>query len=226
MTVAPMIDAVEIARRIDAIRERVVLASRGRPVEIVAVTKGFGREAVDAAIEAGITAIGENYAQELLAKVTAGVGVAARWHFIGAVQRNKVAGLAPHVSMWQTVDRTAVAEAIARHAPGASALIQINLSGDPRRPGCEWSDAADLLGAARAAGLDVRGLMGVGPGGSPEASRGPFSALAALARDLDLPEVSMGMTDDLEVAIEEGSTMVRVGTAIFGPRPSVADLRR
>ena len=105
-------------------------------------------------------------------------------------------------------------------------LVQVNLAGTPDRAGCSWEEAPAIVEAARVAGLTMRGLMGVGPEGGPEAARRPFRRLAALAADLGLAEVSMGMTDDLDVAVEEGSTMVRLGTALFGPRPKVDDLRR
>lgn len=224
MTVSATVD---VARRLQEVRERIARVAAGRRVEIVAVTKGFPPVVVDSAVAAGITEVGENYAQELLSKVAAGAGgPSVRWHFIGAVQRNKIAGLAPHVALWQAVDRASVADAIARHAPGAPVLIQVNLSGDAARAGCSWADAPELVAAARRAGLDVRGLMGVGPEGPPEESRPAFAALAELGRRLDLAELSMGMTGDLEVAVAEGSTMVRVGTALFGPRPSAGDLQR
>jgi hypothetical protein len=224
---ASAVDAGEIAHRVAAVRRRIDEISGGRAVRLVAIAKGFGSDYVDAAVAAGVTLIGENYAQELLQKAAAGAGgMGVRWHFIGAIQRNKVAHLAPFVSVWQTVDRPAVAEAIASHSPGASALVQVNLTGDAARSGCSWSDAPAMVEAARDAGLEVRGLMGIGPAGDPEASREPFAALAAMARRLGLPDVSMGMSGDYEVAVAEGSTMVRLGTALFGPRTRSDDLRR
>jgi pyridoxal phosphate enzyme (YggS family) len=216
--------AAGIADRLSEIRARIAAVSGGRSVEIVAVTKGFGPEAVEAALGAGLTAVGENYAQELLAKADALSG--AQCHFIGAVQRNKVRVISGLVACWQTVDRLPVAAAISRHAPGAAVLVQVNLSDDPARAGCAWDETAGLVTSARDLGLDVRGLMGVGPAGGPEAARPGFAALAAKSRELGLAEVSMGMSDDLEVAVAEGSTMVRLGTALFGPRPDRRDLRR
>ena len=215
----------EVAARVAAVRERIDAVAAGRAVRIVAVTKGFGADAVDAAVAAGVTDIGENYAQELTAKASAGAGGgAARWHFIGAVQRNKVAHLAPFVAVWQTVDRTAVAEAIARHSPGATALVQVNLTGAAQRAGCGWDDVDAVVGAARRAGLTVTGLMGIGPEGPPVPEL--FRRLAGTAAHLGLGEVSMGMSGDYEAAVAEGSTMVRLGTVLFGPRPAPADLRR
>jgi pyridoxal phosphate enzyme (YggS family) len=214
-----------VAARLAEVRARIAALATGRAVRIVAVTKGFGADAVDAAVAAGITDIGENYAQELVAKASGGAGGgAARWHFIGAVQRNKVAHLAPFVAVWQTVDRPAVADAIARHSPGATALVQVNLTGATQRAGCEWDDVDAVVGAARRAGLTVVGLMGIGPEGAPD--RALFRRLSGDAARLGLAEVSMGMSADYEEAVAEGSTMVRLGTVLFGPRPAPADLRR
>lgn len=223
----PTVDAAAVAERLADVRRRIDRVAGDRAVRVVAVTKGFGSDAVDAAVAAGITAIGENFAHELEAKAGAGAGgTAVRWHFIGAIQRNKIPGLAPFVSVWHTVDRPAAVDAVARHSPGAAAFVQVNLSGDPTRPGCSWSDAPEMVAAARASGLTMRGLMGVGPAGPPEASREPFEALAALARRLGLPEVSMGMSGDFETAVAAGSTIVRLGTVLFGPRHRADDLRR
>lgn len=214
-----------VAGRVAEVRARIAAVAGGRAVRVVAVTKGFGADAVDAAVAAGVSEIGENYAQELTAKASAGAGGgAARWHFIGAVQRNKVAHLAPFVAVWQTVDRAAVAEAIARHSPGATALVQVNLTGAAQRAGCAWDDVDAVVGASRRAGLTVVGLMGIGPEGPPEPAL--FRRLATAAAGLGLSEVSMGMSGDYEVAVAEGSTMVRLGTVLFGPRPVPPDLRR
>jgi len=221
------VDAAAVAERVDRVRRRVDSLAVAGPVRIVAVTKGFGADAVDAAVAAGLTSVGENYAQELVAKAGAGAGgPSVRWHFIGGIQRNKVAHLAPFVALWQSVDRPAVADAIARHSPGAAVLVQVNLTGEVGRAGCRWSDTPDLVECARSAGLDVRGLMGIGPVGAPDAGREVFTALAAEARRLGLAEVSMGMSDDFETAIASGSTMIRLGTVLFGPRPRRDDLRR
>jgi uncharacterized pyridoxal phosphate-containing UPF0001 family protein len=193
----------------------------GAAVTIVAVTKGFGPEAAQAAVGAGLGDVGENYAQELLAKQA--VTPSARWHFLGHVQRNKVGKLAPHVHLWQSVDSLDVGEAISRYAPAASVLVQVNLSGLPQRNGCGWEAAPPLVDGLRGLGLDVRGLMGVAGPGDPRPS---FHRLRTLAVDLDLTVVSMGMSGDYLVAVEEGSTMVRLGTALFGPRPDLGHLRR
>jgi len=222
---AGAVDAGAVAGRVAAIRARLAELVPERSVRIVAVTKGFGDDAVEAAVAAGVTAIGENYAQELVAKAARGAGgEAVRWHFIGAVQRNKVAQLAPFVAVWESVDRVAAAEAIARHSPGATALVEVNLAGDPGRTGCSWDAAPDLVDVARRAGLTVIGLMGIGPVGPVQPAL--FARLAGLAATLGLPEVSMGMSADYEAAVAAGATIVRLGTALFGPRPPVPDLRR
>jgi PLP dependent protein len=214
-----------VAERVSAVRARIDAHAAGRAVLIVAVTKGFGPAAVDAAASAGITAIGENYAQELITKAGQGAGgERVGWHFIGAVQRNKVAALAPFVAVWQTVDRPAAADTIARHSPGATALVEVNLTGDPARSGCSWGDVDAVVDVGRRAGLTVIGLMGIGPPGPPQPAL--FARLATTGGRLGLAELSMGMTGDYEVAVAEGSTMVRLGTALFGPRPRRSDLRR
>jgi uncharacterized pyridoxal phosphate-containing UPF0001 family protein len=220
---APPVDVV--MARVDALRRRIEDARRDPAgVRIVAVTKGFGDSAVQAARAVGLYDIGENYADELVPKaalVSAGTdgGPATRWHYLGAVQRRRVRVLAPVVSCWQTLSRAAEGETIASHAPGAAVFVEVDATALPGRNGCTPSEAPALVAALRAAGLDVRGLMTVGPPGPPEGSRPAFRLTADLARDLGLLEVSMGMTDDLEVALSEGSTMVRVGRALFGERP-------
>jgi len=213
----------DVAAHLEEVRERVRQAGADPDgVTIVAVTKGFGPEAVTAALEAGARDIGENYAQELTTKWVKG----PHWHFLGGVQRNKVRSLAGRVDVWQSVDRAEEGAAIATHAPGASVFVQVNVSGEPQKAGCRWDEAPPLVDQLRLLGLDVRGLMAVGPAGPPEDARDPFRRLAALARSLELAELSMGMTADLEVAVQEGSTMVRVGTALFGVRPTTGRLRR
>ena len=216
MTGAVTVEAV--AARLAGLRARIEAAG-GDPgrVRVVGVTKGFGRDTVAAATGAGMADLGENYARELLDKAAAAPG--ARWHFVGRLQRNKVAALAPVVHLWQTVDRPELAEAIARHAPGGAVLVQVNVSGEPQKGGCRVEDTDAVVERSRAAGLDVRGLMAVGPSGPPEAARSGFGWLAATARRLGLGELSMGMTDDLEVAVQEGATIVRIGRGLFGPRP-------
>ena len=220
-----------VAARVVALRHRIEDAGRDPAgVRIVAVTKGFTAGAIDAARAAGLTDIGENYADEFVAKLrdvssaggapdAATASPPTRWHYLGAIQRRRVRMLAPVVSWWQTVARVSEGEAIASRAPGATVLVEVETTGIPGRNGCAPSEVPALVTTLRAAGLDVRGLMTVGPPGPPVESRRSFRVTAELARALGLPEVSMGMTDDLEAALSEGSTMLRVGRALFGERP-------
>jgi PLP dependent protein len=216
----PVQDPAVVADRVHAVRARIARAG-GRDVRLIAVTKGFGADAVRAALDAGVTDVGENYAQELVAKAASlgAAGGAARWHFIGRLQGNKIKSIGSLVSLWQSVDRARLATEIERRCPGAAVLVQLNLSGEEQKGGCPPDQAAELVEHCRSAGLDVRGLMGVGPTGSAEDARPGFRRLVELADDLGLPERSMGMSADLEVAVEEGSTMVRIGRDLFGPRP-------
>lgn len=212
-----------IAERLADVRARITAAGGDAgAVTLVAVSKGASPASVAAAREAGVVHFGENYAQELVAKA-ASAGRGARWHFLGAVQRRKVRILAPLVHLWQSVDRLSEGEEIARHAPGSAVLVQVEVTGDVDRNGCRWEEVAGLVDGLRGKGLDVRGLMCIGPRDDP---RPAYRRLSATARALDLSEVSMGMSGDLETAVQEGATMVRVGTALFGPRPAPAHLRR
>lgn len=222
-----MIVVDTVAERLDAVRHRIAAAG-GQDVTVVAVTKGFGADAIAAASRAGLTDIGENYAQELLPKLTdldalglpLGQGAGRpRIHFIGRLQSNKVKSLASAVDVWQTVERRSLGTMIAKHQPGARVLVQVNISGEPHKGGCPPADALVLVGELRGLGLTVEGLMGVGPLGAPEHARPGFRLLRQLTDELGLATCSMGMTDDLDVAVEEGSTMVRVGSALFGMRP-------
>jgi pyridoxal phosphate enzyme (YggS family) len=207
-----------VSANLATVRQRIAAAG-GDParVTVVAVTKGFGVAAVDAAIAAGIADLGENFAQELLAKVDA-ASPGVRWHFLGPVQRNKVAGLSRHVDCWHTLDRGSVGEAIARRQPGARVFVQVNATGEATKHGCRPNEAADLVAELRCLPLDVAGLMAIGPTGAPELARPAFRLVADLARRLSLAELSMGMTDDLEVAVAEGATVVRIGRGLFGHR--------
>ena len=210
----------DIATRLAAVRSRIENAG-GDPegIRIVAVTKGFGPDAVKAATEAGCTAIGENYAAEVMAKAPLAAAAGAEVHFLGGIQRNKIGKLSAHVQAWQSVDRPEVGESIARHSPGARVLVQVDLleGSVPGRSGVPPADVAELVARLRQMDLSVDGLMAVGP--PPPADPEPgFALVAALSRDLELPEVSIGMSGDLEAAVRAGSTMVRIGTALFGAR--------
>ncbi len=213
----------DVTARVDAVRARLAAAAirAGRDpadVTLVGATKTVPAERIAEALAAGVVDVGENRAQELLSKAPQlGDGdPTPRWHFLGPLQRNKVAGLARWVSCWQSVDRLELGETIARHASGARVLVEVNLAGEPQKAGCPPDDTLLLVERLRAQGLRVVGLMAVPPFGEPP--RPWFARLAALGAAAELPELSMGMTDDFEIAVEEGATMVRVGRALFGER--------
>ncbi len=218
------------------VRERIAAAA-GRAqrapaaVTLVAATKTVPWERVAAVVRLGVTEVGENRAQELLTKAPAIQSSAsdaaptapARWHFIGQLQRNKVRALAPWVACWQSVDREALVTAIARHAPGASVFVEVNLAAEATKGGCEPGAVPALVDAARTSGLAVRGLMTVPP--HSDDPRPWFAALRDLAAKVEVAELSMGMSEDFEAAIEEGATVVRVGRALFGDRPAATPVR-
>jgi len=214
----------EVARRLTAVRRRIERAG-GDParIRVVGVTKGFGPDAVRAAYGAGLRDLGENYAAELVAKAAGTEAGHADdpvvWHFLGTVQRNKVQQLAPVVGLWQSVARVAEGERIARFAPGAEVLVQVETTGLPGRNGCVPSEVGDLAARLADLGLAVRGLMTAAAPG-PGAAEAAFGTVGRLADQLGLAERSMGMSDDLEAAVAAGTTMVRVGRALFGERPA------
>lgn len=219
-------DAEMIAARLADVRRRME-ASGGDPerIRIVAVTKGFGPDAVEAARRAGLVDVGENYAQELTSK--AGVAPAGTiWHFLGPVQRNKVRRLAPVVSAWHGIDRPVAADAVASAAPGVEVMVQVNVAGEPGRPGCPPDQVGALVEHVRGLPLDLSGLMAVGPARIGERSRQCFHWLARKASELGLRELSMGMSEDFEMAVAEGATTLRLGRVLFGARPDRDVLRR
>lgn len=225
------VDVTALERRVAGLRDRITRAG-GDParVRLVAVTKGFPVDVVRAALAAGLRDIGESYVQELVGKVAAlegdeGRSTWPRWHLVGRLQRNKVRKAAPHVALWQSVDRLSLGGEIARFAPGAAVLVQVNVAGEEQKGGCAPAIAPAVVDGLRDLGLDVRGLMAVAPAGPPEVARAAFRELRRLADRLEVRELSMGMTGDLDVAVEEGATMVRVGTGLFGPRPERTGVR-
>jgi pyridoxal phosphate enzyme (YggS family) len=208
-----------VARRLADVRRRVEGAG-GDPgsIRIVAVTKGFGADTVKAAYEAGLPDVGENYGQELVAKA-ADTSVPVRWHFLGPVQRNKVKRLAPLTSAWHGIDRAVAADAVAVASPGVEVLVQVNMTGDARRPGCRPEEVDVLVEHCRQRPISLTGLMAVAPEGDRDRARACFSWLARRAQRLGLRELSMGMSDDFELAVEQGATTLRLGRVLFGPRP-------
>jgi pyridoxal phosphate enzyme (YggS family) len=222
-------DVKEVATNLATVQAQITAAARrvGRDpadITLVAVTKTVPVPRIAEALAAGLLDLGENRAQELLEKAPqlAGGPVSPRWHFVGALQRNKVKALVPWVSLWQSVDRESLGTELGRRSPGARVLVEVNLAGEAAKAGCPPNAAPALADALRVAGLVVEGLMTVPPAGDPP--RRWFAQLAELAARMGVRELSMGMTDDFEVAIEEGATIVRVGRAIFGRR-SLAGVR-
>ena len=221
MNTAPDLKAWSRAvdERIRVIRHELELASGGR-ARLLPVTKAFGPEAVQVVRAAGFTEVGESYAQELVAKHREVDDSEISWHMIGRLQRNKVRPLARLVSLWQSVDRPELVDEIARWAPGAKVLIQVNVLNRPKQGGCRPGEVERLVVRGQEAGLEVTGLMGIGPEGDRDGTERSFATIARLADQLGLAERSMGMTDDRKSALAHGSTLVRVGRALFGDRPS------
>ena len=205
---------MDVASGLLAVRERIAKAARGREVKLVAVSKLQPLSKLQEAVAAGHRVFGENYAQELREKADALPG--AEWHFIGALQTNKVKLVAGKVALVHTCDRLSLARELAKRAPGQRVLLEVNIGREPQKAGVLPEDSAALL--AQCEGLRVEGLMCI-----PPASQDPrphFRALRELGEKLRVKELSMGMSADYEIAIEEGATLVRVGTAIFGARPA------
>jgi PLP dependent protein len=221
----------DIAANLEDIRQRVARAATasGRDpseVTIVVVTKTVPEARIREALDAGARHLGENRAQELVAKAAAlaDLAPAPRWHFIGRLQRNKVRMLAGTVDLWHSIDRMELADPLARYASGARVLVEVNLSDEAQKGGCRPDEAEALVERLTGAGLLVEGLMTVPAAvGDP---RPTFAALRELAGRLGLGVLSMGMTADFEAAIAEGATIVRIGSAVFGPRSGPGGLRR
>ena len=233
-----------VAERLDGVRERIAgacaLAGRSEDaVRLVAVSKKIPLPMVVEACRAGQWDLGENRIPEAinrqseLARVLIEAGLPAdrvRWHFIGHLQSNKAGKAAGRFHMLHSVDSVRLAEKLSRLATEAghteTVLLEVNISGETQKSGLSLEDVGEVVARiAELPGLDTRGLMGMGRFGAPESElRAGFSSLRRLAEaarsvtGLALPELSMGMSGDFEVAIAEGSTLVRVGGAIFGPR--------
>jgi hypothetical protein len=223
-----------IVRQLNAVRERIAEACRraGRPpdaVRLIAVSKGHPEAALAAAHGAGQRSFGESYVQELARKAP-GLAALAQLdlRFIGRLQRNKIKELlrVPQLCAVDCVDSLALAQALAERAQAGGrtleVLLQVNLDREPQKAGVLPEALPALVEGVRALpALSLRGLMAIPRAGdNPEQARPAFAALRALAERHGLSELSMGMSDDLDVAVEEGATMVRIGTAIFGPRPA------
>lgn len=224
---------MSVAEQLRQVQERIAAACARagrdpREVTLVAVSKTQPAEAVREALAAGQVDFGENYVQELVEKHDR-AGEGPRWHYIGHLQRNKVKYLAPWVHLIHTLDSISLAEEIEKRAAAnnrrISVLVQINVAGEEQKSGCEPAEAPDILRAVMGLPhLEPLGLMTMPPFWPAEQVRPFFRALRELRErlrvetGLALPEMSMGMSADYEAAIEEGGTLVRVGTAIFGIR--------
>ena len=216
-----------IAQRLEAVTERVRRAAEraGRSPEevtIVAVSKGFPPEVVREGVAAGLRHVGENRVQEAAAKLPRLADLPITWHMVGHLQTNKVKTALELFAIIHSVDSIHLAETISHHAQGPiPILLEVNVAGEEGKFGLateEVSRAADAI--ARLPRLEVRGLMTVAPVvPDPGEVRPVFRRLRELRDALGLRDLSMGMTDDFEVAVEEGATMVRIGRAIFGERP-------
>lgn len=206
-----------IASRVAEVRH-ICATNTSKEVEIVAVTKGHDVSVIEAAYGAGLRLFGENYAEELATKARELESRCPeiRWTFQGRLQTNKINRLVPFVSLWQTVDSESRVDALARRAPGAAALLQINLTGSPAQGGVSLGEVPHLLSVAFDAGLKVLGLMGIGP--ADDRDEAVFQRAVAVADEFDLPVRSFGMSDDFEAAVRSGSTMIRLGGRLFGPR--------
>jgi len=218
----------DVAAGWNAVLERVRAAEAraGRPagsVEVVAVSKLQPPEAIRAAYAAGARAFGENYAQELRDKAELLSDLQGlRWHAIGPLQTNKARYVARSAHVFHALDRLEVAQELSRRrtGPPLAVYVEVNVAGEASKSGVAPEALPALLDSTRALpGLELVGLMTMPPLGPADVVRPYFRALGKLARERGLPGLSMGSTQDFEAAIEEGATVVRVGTAIFGERP-------
>lgn len=186
-------------------------------IRVVAVTKTFGASAARAAAAAGLTHCGENYVDELCDTRAATADLALIWHYLGRLQTNKVARVLQCADLVCALARDREVDAIARRRPATPVYVQVDVTGRAERNGATPDAVPGLVARARAAGLGVRGIMVVAPP-DREGARAAFATTVALADDLALEERSMGMSEDLEWACRAGTTEVRLGRALFGPR--------
>ena len=233
-----MVDIDLMEERLVAVRgriERAAVAAGRDPadVRLVAVTKTHPIEVVRAAVALGMEDLGENRVDELVAKHAE---VGARWHLVGRLQRNKVRDVVGRAQLIHSVDRAALVDAIGRQAElrgiVQDVLVQVNVGEDPAKGGCSLAEVEELVSyAAGTNGVRVVGLMTVPPlppdGADPAATARPYFRTLREARDglqdrhPELQELSMGMSDDLESAVQEDATMIRIGSALFGRREEV-----
>ena len=213
---------MNVAANLASVRERIERAGRNPDdVTIVGVTKGFGPEVCRAALAAGLWELGENRVQEGIRKMEA--VKAGSWHLIGHLQTNKVGAAVRHFAVIQSVDSLRLAEAIASADEEIPVLVEVNVAREPRRTGADPATAPELIERVGRL-LNLQGLMAMGP-----AEGDPTRAFKELRKMRDqaqerlgkmLPILSIGMSGDFEAAVRAGSTMVRLGQVLFGPRPA------
>lgn len=224
-----------LASGLAALRQRLLAAARAsgrdvRSITLLAVSKGQPAARLQSALALGLTQFGENYLDEALAKISALAGTPAEWHFIGRVQGNKTRPVAEHFSWVHGVDRERIARRLSEQRPEQVAplnvCVQVNIAGEVSKSGVSPAQTLPLLQViSRLPRLRLRGLMCMLPFDLPEPDQHRhFAALrrlrdAANAQGLGLDTLSMGMSGDLESAVAEEATLVRIGTALFGPRP-------
>jgi len=215
------------------IARRQATAGRSEPVTIVAVTKGFGLDAVAAALAAGLADVGENRVQEALEKLDTPTGRRATWHLVGHLQRNKAKHVAGRFALIHSVDSTELADELdkraAAHGAKQRVLLQVNVAGEAQKSGCAPADAPQVARHLAAhPHLALEGLMTIAPfTDDQDVQRRTFRGLRVLRDALQeeglwLPTLSMGMSADYGVAVEEGATVIRLGTVLFGPRERAA----
>lgn len=215
---------------LENVLRRVEAAAAGRPVRVLAVSKKQPVAAIEALARQGQRAFGENYVQEGVAKAAALAALGLEWHLVGPLQSNKCREVALHFDWLQSLDRAKLVEPLARARPPGrgplNVLVQVNIDDEASKAGCAPGEVAALADAVAAQpALGLRGLMAIpAPHEDRARRREAFARMRALfealqARHPGVDTLSMGMSDDFELAIGEGATMVRVGTALFGPRP-------
>jgi pyridoxal phosphate enzyme (YggS family) len=217
---------MSVRARFESVRERIALACQraGRDphrVRLIGVSKGVAPDRIREALDAGLTDLGENRVQEAVAKRSLVDRPGLIWHMVGHLQRNKVAAAIETFDIIHAIDSVRLAEALSRKAPKRlRVLLQVNVALEASKYGFTVGELPAALQAVRALpSLEPIGLMTIAPASpDPEAVRPVFRRLRQLANDCGLAELSMGMSDDFEVAVEEGATMVRIGRALFGER--------
>lgn len=214
-----------LAERLASVRERIAGAGRDPDdIVIVAVTKGFGADTCRDALEAGLRILGENRVHEAKLKMEEVPG--AEWHLIGHLQTNKVRQAAGRFALIHSVDSIRLATELARVEPGQAILVEVNVAREAQKHGFDPDQALDAITAVSSL-LPLRGLMAMGPSnGDPAPAFTELRRLRDQAEQqlgMSLPVLSMGMSGDFEAALKAGSTMLRLGQSLFGPRPHVTE---